>query len=203
MTQKLRKKHGLPEESAATSDGGRRNDHPEARMDEAMRRMRDMPGMGDRMDRDRMDRMDRMDRIDRMGGRHDPMDDYHGGRRPRHDMDHYGRGRRFDDEDDHREEEDHHIGKTRELTFTEPGSIGLHISREWGHSHFLVDKVTGQAEKNGAKVGEVVAAVNGRKVRWKNLQQLQDMIKNAGRPVKVTLGEHRPDGMFGGRHREL
>merc|ERR1711937_1026287 len=185
MTQKLRKKHGLPDEKPVDRGRGRRDDDHDSRMDEAMRRMRDMPGMDDRRDRrDRYDRYDRdrMDRMDRYG--HD--DDRRGYRG--------SRSRRYDDEEEEMSrmaEEDHHIGKTREVTFTEAGGLGMHISREWGHSHFLVDKVAGQAQKKGVKVGEVIAAVNGKKVRWKNLQQLTDMIKRAGRPVTVTVGEHR------------
>merc|ERR1711959_524281 len=119
---------------------------------------------------DRMDRMDRIDRMDRMDRGRDG--DRYGDRYGRRDRDmdrpRSGRSRHYDEEEEEMPrmaEEDHHIGKTREVTFTETGGLGLHISREWGHSHFLV-------------------------------------IKRAGRPVTVTVGEHRPDGMFG-RHREL
>jgi len=191
MTDKLREKHNIKAPPA-----GRENDidqrrglnqHDDRRDD----RYDDRDFGGDpeyrrQMRRNRDPDMPRMPRMP--GGRrdmdNDMDDDDHGyDRHSRRDLD-----------------EDHNIGATRELTFTNQ-SLGMGITREWGHSHFLVNKVKGEAEKLGVKVGEAIVSVNGAKTRWKNLAQVTDQIRKAGRPVQVTLGEHKAHGGFGGSNR--
>jgi len=114
----------------------------------------------------------------------------------------HGRSKMEDDDFPGDADVDHNIGKTRDVVFTEDGSLGLSVVREWGQSHFLIEKAYGQAKDLGVKVGEAIVAINGEKVRWKNLSQLQDQLKKASRPVTVQMGEHRPHG-FRHHHPEL
>jgi len=217
MTDKLREKHGLPEQpdertpESGSARGGRNSPGRGRRSDDdhgdepgfagdpeyfrqMRRKMRDqereMPG----------GRMPRMPHGLQHGRDMDSFDMHERARRGRHDddmEDSFGHHQRRQEE-----MEDHNIGKRRELTFSAQG-LGLEISREWGHSHFLVDKVKGEAEKLGVKVGEAIVAVNGARTRWKNLAQVTEVIKKAGRPVKLEFGEHRPHGSAEWRHQDL
>jgi len=172
MTDKLREKHNV----TAPPD----IDDPDFKGDpEYLRQMR----------RNRDPDTPRMPRMP--GGRRDmdnAMDDDVKGRN-RHDRDRHGR-------DLVAEIEDRNIGATRELTFTNQ-SLGMGITREWGHSHFLINKVKGEAEILGVKVGDAIVSVNGVKTGWKNLKALKDQIKEAGRPVQIKLGEHQAHRGFG------
>merc|ERR1711990_455854 len=141
-------------------------------------RARDIPGMDMEHGMPRMPRMP--PRLPRAGQRA-------GGAVSRHSAS--ARRGMDDDEDEGEHEVDHNIGKVRDVEFKENGGLGLTVVREWGQSHFLVEKVTGQAAKLGVKVGEAVVSVNGDKVRWKNLSQLQDQLRKAGRPVTVQFAE--------------
>jgi len=214
MTDKLRAKHGLPPPPPGSGSvdafgdmprhpGGGRG-HPDdyddfggdpAYLRDQMRERRHPRDIDDPRGMPRMPRMPRQPRMPRTPGQRRQHE--------RRGYDDFERDDMYDDyEDDHRHHEelpDRNIGATHTVKFNEE-SLGLEISREWGHSHFLIDKVKGEAEKLGVKVGQAIVSVNGAKTRWKNLAQLTEQIKKAGRPVEVEIGEHRPHGHFGGRH---
>jgi len=187
MTEKLRRKHGIPAAAGGADDAMARAQHLRRQMtngenDDFPDMAHRMPGGAHKPRRPRMPRHPRMPR-DGQGMDHNHLSD-HEGADP------------YEGLDDPAHDIDHNIGKTKELTFHE-ASLGMEISREWGHSHFLIDKVKGEAAKLAVEVGHAVVAVNGAKTRWKNLAQLTEQIKKAGRPVTLTIGEHHPHGFPG------
>jgi len=84
--------------------------------------------------------------------------------------------------------------QVRTVEFKEEGPLGMKLNRSPGDLHCHVDSPKGQALAVGIQHEDTLLAVNGIKVVGLKPDVIVGILKEAGRPVTVTLESRLPEG---------
>ena len=82
----------------------------------------------------------------------------------------------------------------REVVFTKEGPLGLPLNRRPQDVHCYVNGPKGQALEVGVENEDTILAINGSRVLGLSPDVIVEILKKAGRPLKLTLQPVLPEG---------
>ena len=86
------------------------------------------------------------------------------------------------------------LGTVREVVFEKEGPLGLPLNRRPNDIHCYVNGPKGQALDVGVQNEDTVLAINGSRVMGLSPDVIVEILKKAGRPLRLTLQPAQPEG---------